>query len=310
MTAMTSEDIIYDIALNYYSVIATELQKINLEANHDKLVKLEGILKAQYENDLARKVDYNRVKVNLTSLETEMDNLETLIEQRSNYLKLVMGLPVASELKLTAYDFDQNSNSLQVLTMDPDLSNRYDLQVLDKQQELHALNIKNIQSGYYPTIAAFADLNYNAFSNSFDFLSSSHQWYRGSLVGIQLNIPIFDGFQRKNKIAQAKIQSEKLRHDQYLAEQNAEASYLNAVKKMKNSLKSLEAQQSNLILSETVFDETNQLYREGLSPLTDVLDSETALREARAAYFSQIINVKTAEADLYQSTGQIEKIAQ
>ena len=125
MTAMTSEDIIYDIALNYYSVIATELQKINLEANHDKLVKLEGILKAQYENDLARKVDYNRVKVNLTSLETEMDNLETLIEQRSNYLKLVMGLPVASELKLTAYDFDQNSNSLQVLTMDPDLSNRY-----------------------------------------------------------------------------------------------------------------------------------------------------------------------------------------
>jgi outer membrane protein TolC len=181
---------------------------------------------------------------------------------------------------------------------------------LDKQQELHALNIKNIQSGYYPTIAAFADLNYNAFSNSFDFLSSSHQWYRGSLVGIQLNIPIFDGFQRKNKIAQAKIQSEKLRHDQYLAEQNAEASYLNAVKKMKNSLKSLEAQQSNLILSETVFDETNQLYREGLSPLTDVLDSETALREARAAYFSQIINVKTAEADLYQSTGQIEKIAQ
>ena len=310
MTAMTSEDIIYDIALNYYSVIATELQKINLEANHDKLVRLEGILKAQYENDLARKVDYNRVKVNLTSLETEMDNLETLIEQRSNYLKLVMGLPVASELKLTAYDFDQNSKSLQVLTMDPDLSNRYDLQVLDKQQELHALNIKNIQSGYYPTIAAFADLNYNAFSNSFDFLSSSHQWYRGSLVGIQLNIPIFDGFQRKNKIAQAKIQSEKLRHDQYLAEQNAEASYLNAVKKMKNSLKSLEAQQSNLILSETVFDETNQLYREGLSPLTDVLDSETALREARAAYFSQIINVKTAEADLYQSTGQIEKIAQ
>ena len=70
------------------------------------------------------------------------------------------------------------------------------------------------------------------------------------------------------------------------------------------------AQQSNLALSETVFDETNQLYREGLSPLTDVLDSETALREARAAYFNQIINVKTAEADLYQSTGQIEKIAQ
>ncbi|WP_339925222.1 TolC family protein [uncultured Cyclobacterium sp.] len=309
VTNMTTEDIIYDIALNYYGVIATELQMINLEANHDKLVKLESIIKSQYENDLARKVDFNRVKVNLTSLETEIANLETLIEQRSNYLKLVMGIPVISDLKLKAYDFDEITSSPQILASDPDLSGRYDLQVLDKQQELQSLNIKNIKSGYYPTIAAFADLNYNAFSNSFDFLSSSHQWYRGSLVGIQLNIPIFDGNQRKYKVAQAKIQSEKLRHDQYLAEQNAQTAYLNAFKKMKNSLKSLEAQQSNLLLSETVFDETNQLYREGLSPLTDVLDSETALREARAAYFNQIINVKTAEADLYQSTGQIEKIA-
>ena len=130
------------------------------------------------------------------------------------------------------------------------------------------------------------------------------------MVGIQLNIPIFDGNQKKNKIAQARMQSEKLKHDQYLAEQNAQATYLNAAKKMNNSLKSLEAQQSNLVLSETVFDQTNQLYREGLSPLTDVLDSETALREARSAYFNQIINVKTAEAELYQSIGQIEKIAE
>ena len=106
------------------------------------------------------------------------------------------------------------------------------------------------------------------------------------------------------------MQSEKLKHDQYLAEQKAQADYLNAVKKINNSLKSLEAQQSNLVLSETVFDQTNQLYREGLSPLTDVLDSETALREARAAYFNQMINVKTAEADFYQSIGQIEKIAE
>lgn len=310
ITEMTTEDIIYDIAMNYYGVIATQLQMINLEANHDKLVKLEGIIKSQYENDLARKVDHNRVKVNLTSLETQMDNLETLIEQRSNYLKLVMGIPVADELALAPYNFEEQHDQQAILLEDPDLSNRYDLKVLDKQQELNALNIKNIKSGYYPTIAAFADLNYNAFSNSFDFLSTSHQWYRGSLVGIQLNIPIFDGNQKKNKIAQARMQSEKLKHDQYLAEQNAQASYLNAVKKMNNSLKSLEAQQSNLVLSETVFDQTNQLYREGLSPLTDVLDSETALREARAAYFNQIINVKTAEAELYQSIGKIEKIAE
>ncbi|MBD8489641.1 TolC family protein [Echinicola sp. CAU 1574] len=308
LTQMTEEDIVYDVALNYYSVISTELQMDNLEANHDQLKRLEEIIKSQYENDLARKVDYNRVKVNLTTLETEMDNLEITIEQRKNYLKLVMGIPVNTPISLEEYDFKDNLSPLQALQVDADLSQRYDLQVLGKQQELNDLNINNIKSGYYPTLSAFADVNYNAFSTEFDFLSSSHMWYRGALIGLKLSVPIFDGFQKKNKIAQASVEGQKIKYDQYMAEQNAEAEYLNAVKKLKNSIRSLQAQESNLQLSEDVLQQTGELYREGLSPLTDLLDAETTLRQARSSYYRQIINVKTAEADLYKSTGQIEKI--
>ncbi|GGF22447.1 TolC family protein [Echinicola rosea] len=308
MTRMTEEDIIYDVALNYYSVISTELQMDNLQANHDQLKRLEEIIRSQYENDLARKVDYNRVKVNLTTLETEMDNLEIAIEQRKNYLKLVMGIPVNTEIELAPYDFSDKSLPLQALQMDPDLGQRYDLKVLEKQQELNDLNVDNIKSGYYPTLSAFADVNYNAFSSEFDFLSTGHVWYRGALVGLKLSVPIFDGFQKKHKIAQARVEGQKIKYDQYMAEQNAEAEYLNAVKKLNNSIKSLKAQESNLELSEDVFKQTGQLYREGLSPLTDLLDAETSLRQARSSYYRQVINVKTAEADLYKSTGQIEKI--
>ncbi|WP_168196233.1 TolC family protein [Echinicola soli] len=308
MTRMTEEDIIYDVALNYYSVISTALQMDNLQANHDQLKRLADIIRSQYENDLARKVDYNRVKVNLTTLETEMDNLEIAIEQRQNYLKLVMGIPVNTEIKLAQYDFKDRSLPLQALQMDADLSQRYDLKVLEKQQELNDLNVDNIKSGYYPTLSAFADVNYNAFSSEFDFLSTGHVWYRGALVGVKLSLPIFDGFQKKHKIAQARVEGQKIKYDQYMAEQNAEAEYLNSVKKLNNSIKSLQAQESNLELSEDVFRQTGQLYREGLSPLTDLLDAETSLRQARSSYYRQIINVKTAEADLYKSTGQIEKI--
>ncbi len=310
LTQKTEEDIIYDISLNYYGVLATRLQLDNLQANHDKLSRLEKIIKAQYENDLARKVDHNRVKVNLTTLETQMDNLKIVIEQRTNYLKLVIGLPVDLDLKLAPYDFEDQNFPVRSLATQIKLSDRYDLQVLDKQQELNALNIKNIQSGYYPTLSAFADVNYNAFSREFNFISDSHVWYRGSLVGLKLSFSIFDGFQRKNKIAQARVETEKLKQDQFMTEQAARAEYLNARKKMNNSLKSLNAQESNLELSEDVFDQTEKLYKEGLAPLTDLLDAETALREARSAYYNQIINVKTAQADLYKSTGNIEKIYQ
>src|SRR5690606_39100037 len=69
LTQMSEEDILYDLAMNYYNIVGLELQRENLDANMDRLLNLEKILKAQYDNDLAKKVDFNRVKVNLTTLE-------------------------------------------------------------------------------------------------------------------------------------------------------------------------------------------------------------------------------------------------
>src|SRR5690606_29821028 len=62
LSQMSEEDILYDLAMNYYNIIGLELQRETVDANMDRLVNLERILRAQVENDLAKKVDYNRVK--------------------------------------------------------------------------------------------------------------------------------------------------------------------------------------------------------------------------------------------------------
>jgi outer membrane protein TolC len=308
LSLQTEDDVIYDVVMNYYNVMAAELQMESLKANYDKLSRLKTIIQSQVDNDLARKIDLNRIIVNMTTLETEMDNLEIGVEQRTNYLKILMGIPVDLPVKLAPEGLDLNSKVYQSITLDADISNRYDLKVMDKRKELNKLDIKNTMAGYYPTLAAFMDLNYNAFSNSFDFLTASHKWYRGTLLGVQLNIPVFDGFQRKNKLAQAKITSEQLEWDERVMRETANAEYLNATKKMNNSLKGLLAQKDNLELSEQVFAQTEGLYKEGMAPLTDLLDSELALREARSAYYRQAVNVKTAQADLLKSTGNIKNL--
>lgn len=310
LTQMSEEDILYDLAMNYYGIAGMELQRENINANKDRLVNLEKILKSQFENDLARKVDYNRIKVNLTTLEASLDDLEVGIEQSKNYLKLLMGIPMDSSLELQPQDFNVDLESLLPGQLNQDLQNRVDLQVLNKQQELYGLDIKNIQSGYYPTLVGFADVNYNTFSNDFTFLSQSKPWYRGALIGLKLEIPVFDGFQRKNRVAQAKVRTMQLEQDIMKATSAAEMQHQNAIKKLTNSIRSANAQEENLQLAEEVYGQTELLYKEGLSPLTDLLEAETALREARTAYNNQIINVKTAQVDLYKSTGDISILAQ
>ncbi len=308
LAEQSEENVIREISMNYLGVIQLELQKENLLANIDQLTSLEKILQSQYENDLARKVDLNRVKVNLTSIKSELENLEIAIFQQEGYLKLLMGIPVDTEITLdqSVADMDQKVKNFQV--QDFSIFDRKDIQVLGVQEKLYEYEYKNIKAAHQPQLVGFADFNKNAFAQDFDFLSQGKVWYQGFLIGLKLEIPIFDGMQTKYKAAQSKVNAQQLNLDRLQAEDAAELEYKNALNKYYNSLSTLASLDSNLDLANDVFEETTLLYKEGLSPLTDLLDSETTQRQAQAAYNNQIIQVRIAQLEILNSTGKITNL--
>lgn len=308
LSQQSEEDVIYDISMNYLGTLQLELQKENLLANIDQLTGLEKILRAQVENDLVRKVDLNRVTVNLSTLETELENLEIGITQRKNYLKLLMGIPMDSSFELddSLLEDPRTREVMQVEELDAE--NRMDIQVLDKQQSLLDLEYKNIKAARHPMLVAFGDLNRNAFSNRFDFLSEGKIWYQGFLVGLKLDIPIFDGFATKYRASQNKVSQRQLEQNRALAMDAAQMEYENANKKYFNSLKTLDAVAENLNLADEVLRETTLLYKQSLSPLTDLLEAESTQRKAQANFNNQLVQVQIARLELLKSTGNIKKI--
>ncbi len=308
LAEQSEENVIHEISMNYLGVIQLELQKENLLANIDQLESLEKILQAQYENDLARKVDLNRVKVNLTSIKAEQENLDIAIFQQEGYLKLLMGIPVDTEINLdqSVADMDQKIKDFEV--SDFNIFDRKDIQVLSVQEQLYEYEYKNIKAANQPQLVGFADFNKNAFSQNFDFLTQNKTWYQGFLIGLRLEIPIFDGMQTKNKAAQSKVNAQQLNLDRLQAEDAADLEYKNAINKYYNSLNTLASLDSNLDLADDVMKETTLLYREGLSPLTDLLDAETTQRQAQANYNNQIIQVRIAQLEILNSSGKITNL--
>jgi outer membrane protein TolC len=291
--------------MNYLGVIQLELQKENLRANIDQLESLEKILQSQYDNDLARKVDLNRVKVNLTTIKSEQENLNIAIYQREGYLKLLMGIPINTVINLdqSVANVDQKVKKFQV--RDFNILDRKNIQVLGVQEQLYKYEYKNIKAANQPQLVGFADFNKNAFSQDFDFLNQNRVWYQGFLIGVRLQIPIFDGMQTKYKAAQSKVNAQQLNLDRLQAEDAAELEYKNAINKYYNSLSTLESLDGNLDLADDVFKETTLLYKEGLSPLTDLLNAETTQREAQTNYTNQIIQVRIAQLEILNSSGKI-----
>ncbi len=308
LSQQSEEQIIHDIAMNYLGAIQLELQQENLLANIDQLTGLEKILQSQYENDLARKVDLNRVKVNITSLKAELENLQIALDQRKGYLNLIMGIPVDSKMALDQSVVQMGSGLEEFELAELNIFDRKDIQLLGVQERLYEYEYKNIKSQNLPQLVGFADFNKNAFSSKFDYLSTNKIWYQGFLVGLRLEIPIFDGLVTRSKAAQSRVNAQQLDLDRIHAEDAANLEYQNAVNKYYNSLHILDALKSNLQLADEVMDETALLYREGLSPLTDLLQAESTQREAQSNYNNQIIQVRISQLEILNSTGTIKNL--
>ena len=73
---------------------------------------------------------------------------------------------------------------------------------------------------------------------------------------------------------------------------------------VKNNLLALENQRSNMALAEEVYNTARIKYNEGVGSSLEVMDAESALREAQTNYFTALYDVMTARTDLQKALGQ------
>lgn len=309
-TQLSEEQLIYNVSSAYLQLLQTREQFNTIDANFKRLEQLEKILTLQYQNDVATKVQLNRVTVSKTNLENSRQTLTAAFDQQKNALKFFMGVPMDQDLALAATAPVLNTPVLATEEAEAVLAERIDFKLLQTQKNLYKLNVKNIQSGYYPSLSAIANYNYNAQRNEFNFFDTNKPWFKAASIGLQLNVPIFDGLQRKNQIRQAQIEVAKVDQDIQQLTRNTQMGLRNAQTQMQASLSSIQAQERNVALAQEVYRNTNELYKEGLSPLTDVLDTEVSLREAQTNLNNERLKYQLAQLTYLQAKGELKTLTQ
>ena len=305
MKIKSEEDVIYQITDAYYQTLQLQEQIKVLDSNMVMLQRLEDLMKVQYENDVITKTSYSRVKVQKANLSTQLQSLKTGFEQQRNYLKLLMGMPIEEGLILEESP-DLQEVSLSSLSYQKE--NPIDLQILDKQQSLHLLNEKVTKAGYYPTLALFGQQSWQAQRNEFNFFDGDQPWFEQTVIGLQLNVPIFDGRKKHFQIEQIKMDIAKVELQKTNAERQLDMQYDNAQKQLSNSLASVEVQKENKELAREVYDETQLLYKEEVADLTDLLDAEQAYRDAQNNYYNEVLKFRKSELDLLKAQGQLKSL--
>jgi len=307
---LAEENLIQQVATNYYQVIITRQQMSVIDANIERVSQLEKMIGSQFELGLAKKIDLDRVKVNKSNLAAQREQLKYAVVQQENLLKYYMGMPVGQQIVIPDTEVDKlESEAISLFDGGTvDVEKLLDFQLLKKQEDLLALQKKAYQAEFYPNLSIGGNYVYNTQSDKLNVYSSKALNFDMSAVTLTLRIPIFDGNARRSRVRQANVELKKVHEDLRSTSNALTMAYENARIQIKNSLNTIESQRANKEFAEEVFNSTQNNYQNGLASLTDLLTAETDLVAAQNSYNEALLNYKVAQIELVKSNGQIKSL--
>ncbi len=129
-------------------------------------------------------------------------------------------------------------------------------------------------------------------------------------IGLSVKVPIFSGGATKAKINQAEIDLLDIEEQMNDTKLGLSLEYQNAKAQIENALKSVDIQEENVSLAEKVLSNTQNNYQQGLANLTEILDAENALTDARNNYSNALLEYKIAEIALIKAKGDLKTLIQ
>lgn len=300
---MSQEEIIYEVSQVYYDILHNQKQLENIEKTVSLLDSISHQTALRVAQDLTREIDLNRIKVNISALNVNRDNLQSVVEQQKNYLKVLIGMPL--EVDLSFIDItDKIEFSLHYPTSNSIIENKIEMQLLNKEKEATNLQIKQLKMAYSPTISVYGSAGYAYQSDRFK-LNAPNTWSDVTQIGVKLSIPIYDGSVKHNKIRQSNISLQQLNEDIEYTKRTISNEITNAKVQLATSYKAINAKKENLQLADKTYKQATMLYQEGLYSVTDLLETEDAFQKAQTAHVSELINYKKAEINLMKAEGTL-----
>ncbi len=307
----TRRELVTQIAQLYYLIQTTRLQIGLTDENIHRLQRLDSIAMAFQENGMSLKVDAQRVHISLSNQRLQLENAQAVLEQQYNMLRYVLGVSPDFELEIEPLDADAiTSRHHDFRGVTADLP---ELQALNLQKQLIDQQKRQTKASYLPKVSLVGNLSWlnatNRFANYFKSDPSDH-WYNSTYWGVSVSIPLFDGLNRRTSIKKLDISRQKIGIAQDNLQKRLDTGYANALCDWDNTSRNLRLTRDNYQLAEQVYNVTTYQYREGIAPLTSLLQDEMSMTAAQSAYINAVLSYLNAELTLLKLTGQLHLLAQ
>ncbi|MBA4745515.1 MAG: TolC family protein [Muricauda sp.] len=275
-----------NVLLAQESVKISEKNKATLEEN---LYETKRI----YENGLGDEESVDQLQITLSTVDNQLKNARRMEKITLQMLNLMLGLPIETPTVLTENldDLSQSQIDLGLIDTEFNIENNVDYKLAANLNEQRYFELKLAKSRALPTLNAFINYGGNSFSNNFNFLDSGQQWFGSSILGVDLNIPIFSSLKRSASTQRAKIALEKAKTQFTEAQEqirlqleSAKSDYILAIEQYGTS-------KDNLELAERIEKKNQIKYSEGLATSFELRQAQTQLYTSQQEYLQSMVDV-------------------
>lgn len=180
------------------------------------------------------------------------------------------------------------------------LERRADLAVAEYALRMQRESVAVAKSRYWPEVSGYVSQEW---ANPDPHESTRDEWGDEWQAGVQVSLPLFDGFDRRGTLVQERAKLRQLEIALQDAEDQAVSEIRQAVLSLQTAAEFAHSQSQNLATAAEALRLVEAGLKEGQNTPVEVMDARQALTQASANYYQSIFSHAMARVALQQAMG-------
>ena len=279
----------------YVSVLALQSIAGLLDSSLVNIQELESITQYAVDAGAAEQTAADQIRVRANTMKNSINAQKRSIELATNSLKVLLDVPVETELTLTdsIEAILSPENVLNLLAENFTIENNLNYQLLRKQVDLAEKNVHMAGWAYGPTIS----VGYN-FTDQHYYGEGGMRMTPPNVVQVSVRMPLWSSAKRAAGVVEKKIALEEAKNTLSETTDNLAIQYRQLCYNLTNAYETYLNEKENIEVAQRVFASATNKYKYGASSNMELTNASNDLISAESSYVQAILSLVNAQVDL------------
>lgn len=280
---------------SYVSVLALQSISDLLDSSLVNIQELETITRYAVEAGAAEQTSADQIRVRVNTIKNNINAQKRTIELATNSLKVLLDVPVETELTLTEDLATVLAPDRVVALLGENfiLENNLNYQLLKKNVELAQKNVAMAAVAYGPTVS----LAYN-YTDQHYYGDGGMRMTPPNVVQVSVRMPLWSSGKRAAGVVEKKIALEEARNTLSETTDNLAIQYRQLCFNLTNAYETYLNEKENIDVARRVFASATNKYKYGASSNMELTNASNDLINAQSSYVQAMLSLVNAQVEL------------